>query len=129
VKVPTVATPSPHRLLLNTSGDDVRADVSLSADEHNDRGTSGVQITPRNALTGDQIDFLVVTAHRTSVAPFPALHLVASVQRERNVCVCTNEIGGAHGVQLSHSNLLIRRPDGFWQAQDVAQDMYSVLLC
>jgi hypothetical protein len=29
------------------------------------RGTSGVQITPRNALKGDQIDFLVGTGKLT----------------------------------------------------------------
>ena len=45
------------------SRDDARADQCLPMGTSN-CGTRGVQITPRNVLMGDQIDFLVGTTRR-----------------------------------------------------------------
>jgi hypothetical protein len=44
--------------------DDVRADISVSADGHNELRRVRRRMTSRNALIGDQIDFLVGTGCR-----------------------------------------------------------------
>ena len=56
---------------LDTSKDDVRADVAVCRRAQRTDGGRGVQITRANVLMGDQMDFLIGTASGAS-RPSPA---------------------------------------------------------
>jgi hypothetical protein len=55
------------------------------------RGTSGVQITPRNALKGDQIDFLVGTAPVAGHRPGESSPARASIEDAGGLAIANLE--------------------------------------